>query len=495
MKKQRYLKVRLICDVGEDKQGTILYMKESDAMRSVREKEVEILGEAPSKREKEAKYYRDKFVMDGSPGTTYQQATAPTDKFFAYEGGIGVGLGVSRENYLKLSSKGNHQQKLIKKYLKKKNIFEHITEVELDKQIVGEIPTRKVIFLCSQGKLVENCQIASYNLMINSTAGAGKDYITSKVLSILPENDYVKKTRITPMAFTYWHNSKFEPDWTWDGKVCYLEDISEQIFNHEVFKVMTSSGSSATVVIKQKAYEIDVRGKPVMITTTATATPIPELARRFEFCNLDEGINQTEEIMKRHAEFAVTGVDPNLNPEITEALKCLKRVKVRIPYANKLHKYFPPNNLMMRTKFPRFLDFIKASCAFHQYQRKKDKNGFFLAQKKDYELAKICIKKLSSNRFLVPLTLNQQKIMSFFDKNESFFGYLSTISNKMGSFLTKKHLQNNLNLLVSYGLLEKTVERDSQNRDTEYFKLSSHLKGTTGVFDLPSFEFIVGKKA
>jgi hypothetical protein len=329
---------------------------------------------------------------------------------------------------------------------------------------------------------------------LSSGAGVGKDYVASKVLSLFPEEQKQTRTRISPTAFTYWHNSTYEPDWTWDGKICYLEDISETILNHEVFKVMTSSGSSATVVIKQRAYDIKINGKPVVITTTATATPTPEIVRRFEFCNLDESINQTKEIMKRHAEYAMTGKSIRLNEEIREALLLLKRKKVKIPFADNLCPFFPENNVMMRTKFVRFLDLIKASCAFHQYQRKQDKEGFLIAQKEDYNIAKLVIEKLSTNKYMIPLTINQQRIMHFFDENTSFSGKSSDILNKTSHFLALKNLQNNLNLLVSYGLLEKRIERDDLNRDSEIYFLASFLKDSKDSFTLPSDDKITKRR-
>jgi len=213
---------------------------------------------------------------------------------------------------------------LVLDILQNPNLFNEITEIEFNKKIVGEIQTRKVIFLCAAGgRLIENCQTASYNLLVNDEAGTGKDYVTGKVLEILPKEVYIKKTRISPTAFTYWHNSTYEPDWSWNGKVFYAEDISENVLNSDVFKVMCSSGSSATIVIRQRAYDIEVVGKPVVITTTATATPSPELTRRFVILNLDSSENQTNAIKKRHSKYAMIGIVPEYNENYKFAMQFL----------------------------------------------------------------------------------------------------------------------------------------------------------------------------
>lgn len=358
--------------------------------------------------------------------------------------------------------------------LKRKDLFNEITEKELDKKIVGEKKSRKVIFLCACGCLVKNCQIASFNLLVNDEAGTGKDYVTAKTLEIFPKEMYIKKTRISPTVFTYWHNAKYEPEWTWNGKVFYTEDISETVLNSEVFKVMCSSGSSATVVIRQRAVDIPIKGKPVVITTTATSIPNPELTRRFEFLSLDESIDQTREIMKRHSKYAQKGLSQEYDEKYTNAIALLKRVDVVIPYAEKLHDLFPQDSIMMRTKYPRFLDYIKASASFHQFQRDK-KNGKIIANGQDYDIAREIIVKISSNRYMISLTRNQRKIVEFFEKNPFFVENATKINEKMHNFMSLPALLTNLGILTKYGILESFFETNERGREIEKYKLSSQL--------------------
>jgi len=379
--------------------------------------------------------------------------------------------------------------------LQDKNIFKNITEKELDKKIVREYAARKTIFLCANGRLVKNSQIASYNLLINDEAGTGKDYVTSKTLEILPEEIYIKKTRISPSVFTYWHNSQFEPEWTWDGKVFYTEDISENILNSEVFKVMCSSGSSATIVIKQRAIEIDIKGKPVMITTTASSIPSAELTRRFEIVGLNESIDQTKEIMKRHCEYAIEGISPEYNEDITKSISFLRRVNVKIPFAKKLYLLFPPESIIMRTKFPRFLDFIKASAAFHQLQRNWESKDTIAADEQDYEIACEVMKNISSNKYLVTLTKRQKRIMDFFEKetknNDDFCESASKIRQLMNNFVSLTGMCTNLNQLSSYGLLSTYLEETDRGKEIEKFILNNNVKNGTHTIIFPKFKDLI----
>jgi len=372
------------------------------------------------------------------------------------------------------------------------NLFNEITEKEMDKKIVGEVETRKVIFLCSSGRLVENAQIASYNLLINDDAGIGKDYVAGAVLDILPKEVYVHKTRISPTVFTYWHNSAYEPEWSWDGMVFYPEDISESVLNSDVFKVMCSKGSSATITIKQRAIDIEINGKPVMITTTASSTPNLELSRRFVILNLDSSEDQTKAIMKRHSEFKKKGIVPEYDEKYTRAMRFLKRVKVKIPYAGHIDSHFPTKNIIMRTHYPRFLDFICASAGFHQYQRERDKEGYVLANGQDYDIARKCFLKLCSNKYMIPLTINQKKILEAFEKEQYLSGSVSQLHSSKMNFISLPALQTNLGLLVKYGILQTETGTDSYNRDIEVYSLSKAYNPNERL-DIPTFEELCKK--
>lgn len=377
------------------------------------------------------------------------------------------------------------------KYLEDPNIFSLITEDEFDKKIVGEIPARKVIFLCSCGRLVINCQTASYNLLVNDEAGTGKDYVTKNVLKILPKEDYIHRTRISPTVFTYWHNPKFEPLWTWDGKVFYPEDISENVLNSDVFKVMCSDGSKATMVIKQRAYDIEINGKPVMITTTASSIPNPELTRRFSILNLDSSEDQTKLIMARHSKYKAEGIVPEYNPNITIALSYLKRYPVKIPYANFIYNYFPSRSIIMRTNYPRFLDYIAASACLYQYQRKKD-GEYLIAEPQDYDIARECFLKLCSNKYMIPLTINQKRIMEVFERDKNLEGSPSSLHSSM-NFLSLPALQTNLGLLTKYGMLQARNMMQGY-KEVEVYSLSKNYNPNENLY-IPTFEEIVQEQA
>lgn len=330
---------------------------------------------------------------------------------------------------------------------------------ECNKKIVGEEATIKTILLCSFGRLVENSNMTSYNLMVNDESGAGKDFVTSNVLKILPANIVEKRTRISPKAFTYWHNNYREPEWTWDGKVCYLEDVSSGVLNNDVFKVMCSSGSYATIVKDGYTLDIEIKGKPVIIVTTYSVFPKTEMLRRFTIVNLDSSKQQTRAIMDKQLILASQGKKVNYDEILINSLNHFKRVKVAIPYALKL-KDLLPDSLIMRTHNERFLDYIKASCALYQFQR-DEKDGFLIATGNDYNNARDMLIKTTSNQYMIPLTKLQRKILKALNEIGGK-GSVSDLLSKIG--ISDRWLRIQLDKLTEMGMLI----RDKENRDESF---------------------------
>jgi len=305
-----------------------------------------------------------------------------------------------------------------------------IIDRELDKKIVGEHEARKTIFMVANMRNVENLGKATDNLMINAPSGTGKDAIAEAVFDFIPDEEKEELIRTTPKVLAYTRNRKLvlrksggyedENLPTWKKSALRLEDATNEVLNDDSFKVFSSANpnkiNKGKIVNKGKVLEIEIEGKPSIIMTTAEASPKEEQLRRYPICPLDEGINQTIEILKRQSEYAITGKVINFDSEVKKSLFYLKRIKVKIPFADKLVKIFNPQNVIMRTHFPRFLDYIKSSCALYQFQREKDEESYYIAEKQDYETAKMMLEKTTSNILMIPLDKTKRLILSVFEK-------------------------------------------------------------------------------
>jgi len=345
--------------------------------------------------------------------------------------------------------------------LKDKNFLD-VLHNEWNKRIVGEITAREIIFAMGLGGcLCLNAQKTSNNLIVNSKSGAGKDYITTQVLNIIPgkEVKWIKRTRITKTAFTYWHNSNIEPNWTWNNKIFYGEDMSSDVINSDVFKVICSGESHSTIVKDQKAIELKINGKPSIIITAAKAILEEELLRRFAVLNLDESKEQDDLIIDFHSKAAMNEGLLNYDENIMKALDSLTPVVVVIEFADKFGKYFKEMNasVIVRTNYNRFIDLIKYSAVLFQHQRFWLDGKTIKAEPEDYDRAIEWFTYLFKNHQLLPVTKEQQKLIKIVCdlKQASVDEIISE-----ATFAGKTWIYTNLNLLTEKGFLEKTRIED-----------------------------------
>jgi DNA-directed RNA polymerase subunit RPC12/RpoP/DNA-binding MarR family transcriptional regulator len=377
---------------------------------------------------------------------------------------------------------------------------------EVGRFAVGEETTILTAILNTGGRLVTNCDPTSYNTAANADPGTGKDFVLKTVLAtVVPKDKLIIKTRISPTVLNYWHTKDTDPDWTWDGKVLLLIDISNAVLNSEVFKCFLSDGSEVTVVKDQKAIDIKIEGKPVVFCTMAMSLPNQEMLRRLNILQLDTSREQTRAISEARGRKESTGTIVERNQLIQEAMTGLDRISVVIPYAEKIQAYFP-DDLIVRTKLGTFFDFIKTSTAFHQFQREKNKNGFIIANAQDYEYARIAFMKFTSDRGLIPLTHKQKKVLDVIDKelDKNDGSRLIPIHNlwavseiEARANVSHKGLYDILDRLVDAGLLDKKDKEisvyesksDSGNRiNTKLvmaYKIRDQMK-----FNLPTKEEI-----
>ena len=275
-------------------------------------------------------------------------------------------------------------------------------------------------------------------------SSAGKDYIVNNILDIFPKNRKISRTKITAQAFTYWHEK--DKDWTWDGKILYLPDISENILNSSTFKVMATEGTIATIIRNQRAIDIRIKGIPNIVITTANSNPNNEILNRFSLLSLDESKEQTKNIMK-----FIASNEPikNYDKNVLLALEKLERVQVIVPFAEKMVRFFP-NIVKMRRIFNNFKNLVKASTALHQYQRKKDNEGRYIAIKQDYEIARSVIEYIRDDT-ISGLTAREKRYLSKFEEIGNDWISIPAIVNKTSGFATP---------LIWYQVMEKLAEKN-----------------------------------
>lgn len=367
---------------------------------------------------------------------------------------------------------------------------------EIGKRIAGERDTLAAILLHLFGVLVKNASMKTH-LIVNSESSAGKSYICNQIRKIFPE-DYIEyRTKITPEVLTYWHNAKYEPDWNWDGKVLYLEDVRDDVLNSPTFKVMASEGSIATVVIKQRAIDIKIQGSPIIVLTSADSTPNAEIINRFSIINLDETPMQTKNVVKKQIEIAINGGHEDYEPYFTEAIRKLVRCNVKLPvWLDKLVESFPEDIMRVRRDIGRFIDLVRASAVLHQNQREFDiVSKTVWATEDDYTLAREISTKISDAGGSYGLTHRLQKCykscIEYFMETEEYFSVKEI--HKYNPIVSERAWYTILDGLTQRGLLKvdlrKPPEGSSSTRTTTTFYPASSIK-----LSLPKVKELIGNE-
>lgn len=372
-------------------------------------------------------------------------------------------------------------KKLIEEMLMDKDIKKLIME-EFSKQIVGEEKSIDTILTCCLGSKVKNAKLSSFNLLVNDESSIGKDWVVGHVLKLFPAYMREHLTRISETGFTYWHTKESDPEWSWFGKVLHLEDPTNAILNSPVLKLMASSGSKAVITIKHKAREVEIVGKPVIISTMAWSNPNEEIRNRFNILTLDSGIDQTKAIMKRQTEIAKTGKYPEYDELITDCLGYLKRMPVLLPFLDhkKVEKMLPHTSIMRR-QYDRFLDYVKAQTILFQLQRKKyqllpTSEKYLIATKQDWNDAIDPFMKTVTNPRFIPLTKNEQKLLSIIEKLGDQLNYFSDIDAKQTMFTTR-HLYRVLKRLAYLGFLEQAkIPKELSRKDVFAYRFMKEQK-------------------
>ncbi len=382
----------------------------------------------------------------------------------------------------------------IKEILKSPNLWDRIVLDELKKKIAGEIKSREIIFLCAMGRLVKNASYSSFNLLIHSKSSAGKDYVSNAVLGLFPKPNVFKKSRISERVLNYWKPYKIRNMKSWNENILYLIDIGETILNCEALKVMCSEGSNITVMEKvmgrYEAVDVEIDGKPVIITTTASAIPTEEIQNRFLLLRMDESEEQTRRIIKFQTKIAERGNPEEYDEKILIAIKELKPYKVKIPFLAKIEEVFPFNKIRMRRLYTTFIDMIKAVAILHQFQRTLQDKKTLIAEWRDYDIAKDCFMNLCLSMGEIPLDERKESIIEILRKADMELS-ATEIQPSVKPHISLPKIRPHLESLVNLHLIEEFLINCDGRPPLPKYKLNEDLADSKPII-LPNSESLKG---
>ncbi len=213
------------------------------------------------------------------------------------------------------------------------------------------------------------------SVMIQSRSAAGKSYLQDTVLSMVPEDDFVKYTRLTDQALFYKDKDSLK------HKILAIEELDGM--NGAVYSIRSIQSSKKITIAytgkdpvtgELKTQDNTVEG-PLMVFITTTQVDIDgETASRFVFISIDESEEMTKKILtKQRQSQTMEGMINKLKSgqiikKHQDANRLLKPLSVFNPYADLLT--FTSKSLRARRDHTKYLNLILAIAYLFQYQRK-----------------------------------------------------------------------------------------------------------------------------
>lgn len=255
-------------------------------------------------------------------------------------------------------------------FLKNPDMFKEILKDIETIGVTGEETNKLVGYLAAVSRKLDD----PLSVLIQSRSAAGKSTLQDAVLSLVPDEDYVKYTRITDQALFY----KDE-----DSLVNQILAIEEEMgMGGAAYSVRNIQSSKKITVAttgkdpgtgKMKTEEYTVKGPVAVMITTTAAEVEGETGSRFLFLTIDESSKMTEAIhrMQREAETLEGIVKKKKSEKVIKkhhtAQRLLKPVAVANPYSQ--HLTYPNLSIRTRRDHKKYLGLIRAITFLYQYQR------------------------------------------------------------------------------------------------------------------------------
>ncbi len=248
-----------------------------------------------------------------------------------------------------------------------------LTEIITDLETIGYTGEEMNKLLCYIAAISRKMD-DPLSVMIQSRSAAGKSCLQDTILSLIPEEDYIKYTRLTDQALFY-------QDGSLSHKILAIEELDGM--NGAMYSIRTIQSSKKITIAytgkdpvtgKMKTEENTVAGPLMVFITTTEAEIDGETASRFLFISIDESREMTEKILaKQRYSHTMEGFLGKLKGadiirKHKNAGRLLKPLKVVNPYANLLT--FTSRSLRARRDHTKYLNLIGAIAYLFQYQRK-----------------------------------------------------------------------------------------------------------------------------
>ena len=256
----------------------------------------------------------------------------------------------------------------------------NIIASDLDKLgYVGESENKKLAYLIATSRKL-NRPLSS---IIVSSSGAGKTGLMKAVAELIPNDEKLFLSRLTPQALFY-----MPPDALMEKLIIVDERNGSSIADYSI-RTMQTSNVLTMAGPKPKGEDSGVKTINVRcayMESTTSEEINPENSSRCFVLHLDESPSATEAILKsqRILRTQTKSKRATILKKHHEFQASLKSLPVVIPYVE--HLSFPCNRVQYRREQEKFLSLIQSSALLHQHNRIIT-DDVIEASVKDYEIA------------------------------------------------------------------------------------------------------------
>jgi DNA primase catalytic core len=262
------------------------------------------------------------------------------------------------------------EKKEADRFLKNPDLFKEILDDLETIGVTGEETNKLVGYLAAVSRKLDE----PLSILIQSRSAAGKSTLQDAVLLLVPDEDYVKYTRITDQALFYKQEDSLM------NKIIAIEEeegmggAAYSIRNIQSSKKITVAATGKdNVTGKMRTEEYTVKGPVAVMITTTAAELEGETASRFLFLTIDESSKMTEAIhnKQREADTLEGLIKKNRKEKVIRKHHAAQRLLKPLAVVNPYSKYlsYPTGSLRTRRDHKKYLNLIRAIAFLFQFQR------------------------------------------------------------------------------------------------------------------------------
>jgi DNA primase catalytic core len=255
-------------------------------------------------------------------------------------------------------------------FLKNPQLFDEILADLETLGVVGETTNKIVSYLAAVSRKLPK----PLSVLIQSRSSAGKSTLQNAVLSLVPDEDHEKYTRVTDQALFYKEEDSLvhkilaiEEDAGVGGAAYSIRNIQS------AGKITVAATGKDPGSGKMKTEQYTVKGPVAVMLTTTAAELDQETASRFIALSIDESSQMTRAIHeKQRRARTLTGlVQRTQSAAIIAKHHTAQRMLRPVAVVNNFDQYlsYPSGNLITRRDHDKYLGLMEAIAHLHQHQR------------------------------------------------------------------------------------------------------------------------------